>query len=400
MNIEKQIKKLYLFEFVNAINITDAVWVLFLLSRGYSLFEVGLAEGFFHIVSFICEVPSGFIADIFGRKRTMVAAGVAGAISALLMAASTGFIGICASMGFSALSYNLLSGTRQALTYDSLVMANKSEQYIKVSAVQNTIYRVMQALSSISSVVAVALGYMRAYLVSGLLALFSVIITLFIKEPIVTESQKYRQRSPLADLKSRLKKHINVSKDFLIHHPRTVCIMLADCSVACATYITFMLLQQHLVALGLPKAFIGTPLLIIQLAGAAGTALATRLKGHIFKIAICCAVGAGVGTVLAGSSILPLAVAGAVFANALDGAIDLQVGNILNQEFPSDQRATLVSVESMMYSLLMILVSPTVSFICNLQSVSVGISVLGIALVILTPVCGIIYKRGKVKFLV
>lgn len=392
MNINKQIKKLYLFEFANAINITDAVWVLFLLSRGFTLVQVGMAEGFFHLVSFLCEVPSGVAADLFGRKRTMAAAGIASMASALLMAFCSSFIGVCASMAFSALGYNLLSGTLQALTYDSLVTAGQEKRYIKVSAVQNTIYRAVRAISSLSSVAAVALGYMRAYLVSGLLALSSVLIALSLAEPLATETQKRCRQNPFDNLAGRLRKHIKISKDFLTHSHRTVCIMLADSSVACAVYLTFMLLQERLVVLGLPKAFIGTPLLIIQLSGAAGVAVASRIKSRFFKIAMVCAVGAGIGTVFAGSGILPLAVAGAVLAQAMDGAIDLQAGNLLNKEFPSDQRATLVSVESMMYSLLMIAASPAVGWVCDLHTAA-GIAVLGAALLISTPVCGVIYIK-------
>ena len=65
--------------------ITDVVWVLFLLERGYSLAQVGIAEGIFHITSVICEVPSGMIADILGRKRTMILAAIAGGVSSIFM---------------------------------------------------------------------------------------------------------------------------------------------------------------------------------------------------------------------------------------------------------------------------------------------------------------------------
>ena len=73
MNIEMQIKKLYAFDAALCLRITDAVWVLFLLNRGFSLAQVGMAEGIYHVISMFCEVPSGMAADLFGRKRTLVA---------------------------------------------------------------------------------------------------------------------------------------------------------------------------------------------------------------------------------------------------------------------------------------------------------------------------------------
>ena len=59
-----------------SLRITDAVWVALLAARGFSLWEIGLAESVFHIVSLLCEVPSGMAADLLGRKKTLVSGGV------------------------------------------------------------------------------------------------------------------------------------------------------------------------------------------------------------------------------------------------------------------------------------------------------------------------------------
>ncbi len=67
MNIKKQLRNLYLYEIISGFQIVDAVWVLFLLGRGFSLTQAGLAEGFFHMVSMCCEIPSGMLS---GYDRT------------------------------------------------------------------------------------------------------------------------------------------------------------------------------------------------------------------------------------------------------------------------------------------------------------------------------------------
>lgn len=45
MNIKKQLRNLYLYEIISGFQIVDAVWVLFLLGRGFSLAQAGLAHG-------------------------------------------------------------------------------------------------------------------------------------------------------------------------------------------------------------------------------------------------------------------------------------------------------------------------------------------------------------------
>ena len=37
MNIKKQLRKLYLYELISGFQIVDAVWVVFLLQRGFSI---------------------------------------------------------------------------------------------------------------------------------------------------------------------------------------------------------------------------------------------------------------------------------------------------------------------------------------------------------------------------
>lgn len=69
LNLKKQLVCIYTADFFSGLRITDAVWVALLAARGFSLWEIGLAESVFHVVSLLCEVPSGMAADLLGRKR-------------------------------------------------------------------------------------------------------------------------------------------------------------------------------------------------------------------------------------------------------------------------------------------------------------------------------------------
>ena len=128
MNLKKQLHRIYFYTFFSTLRLTDAVWVALLAARGYTLAQIGLAEGTFHLVSLLCEVPSGMAADLLGRRRTLVGSGALWMASALAMAFAPGFGLICAAMGLRALGYNLVSGTQEALTYDSLKTAGRERE--------------------------------------------------------------------------------------------------------------------------------------------------------------------------------------------------------------------------------------------------------------------------------
>ncbi len=167
MNLKRQFFFLHIYNFLVSFRVADGVWVVFLLARGFSLAQVGIAEGVFHVVSFLCEVPSGMLADLVGRKRTLALSGLFGMLSALAMAFSQDFFGVCLSMAFQALMYNLCSGTQEALTYDSLKAVGQEGSYLKRNAWLMGASQASASLSSLLGGAAALLGFFPAYLITA-----------------------------------------------------------------------------------------------------------------------------------------------------------------------------------------------------------------------------------------
>lgn len=71
LKIRKQIGKLYVHTALMSFGLAGASWVALLAARGFSLVQIGLAESVFHMTSLLFELPSGIIADAFGRKRAL-----------------------------------------------------------------------------------------------------------------------------------------------------------------------------------------------------------------------------------------------------------------------------------------------------------------------------------------
>ncbi|OLA23294.1 MAG: hypothetical protein BHW25_07895 [Faecalibacterium sp. CAG:82-related_59_9] len=109
MNLKKQLACLYTNYFFTGLRITDAVWVALLAARGFSLWEIGFAESVFHIISLLCEVPSGMAADLLGRKKALVFGGVCVVLYNLLMAFAPNLFFICVAMGLNAFASTMFS---------------------------------------------------------------------------------------------------------------------------------------------------------------------------------------------------------------------------------------------------------------------------------------------------
>ena len=167
MNLKKQLACLYTNNFFSGLRITDAVWVALLAARGYSLWEIGLAESVLHIVSLRCEVPSGMAADLLGRKKTLVVGGVCVVLYNLLMAVAPNLFFLCVAMALYALANAMFSGTTSALTYDSLKQCGKTDDYLKISANCSQIAMLANAVGSLASTLERFLHFSGFYLLSA-----------------------------------------------------------------------------------------------------------------------------------------------------------------------------------------------------------------------------------------
>lgn len=379
MNIKKQLRRLNLFGFTACLRIGDAVWVVLLVARGFSLWQIGVAEGVFHAVSLLCEIPSGMAADLIGRRRCLAAAGICGMASALLMALSSGFGGVCLAMGFSALACNFISGSDEALLYDSLLQCDRQDMYLACNAGYAQMQNLGSLLSNLASLLTGAMGHVGFYLVDAAVCLARTGSALALKEPVVTDQQQSRWTHPFRAIGRRFREHVRKVRDFLKNAPGAVMLMLADGLVGLPGYLTLMFLQQRLSQLGLSTMWLGLPVLCISLSRMAGVALGQRLTPRRLRtLYAMCALLAGGGTVLAGAAPMLLAVLGAMVAAASTDAWVLHLQKRLNDIFPSDHRATLVSVNMMAYSLLMILASPLTGFLGDISGTAgAGLCALG-----------------------
>ena len=376
MNIKKQLRKLYLYELISGFQIVDAVWVVFLLQRGFSIVQVGIAEGVFHVVSMCCEIPSGMLADLIGRKRTLVLSGMVSAAGSLCMILTDAFFMILVAMGLNALSYNLVSGSREALTYDSLLEAGAQEEYLRVSAIQEKLYLFVFAAANLFSVVTVSLGYEKGYLISMVQGICCSIVALRLWEP---GRENTKQQEKNRNWTRILKKHVIESGRFFVTHGFAARRMLISGVAAAGYYIVFMLLQQHLVEQGLQAKWIGIPLLLISFGGMAGASLGEKTgKVKIKFLLLAGGVLEGVLIVFSGMPVLPGCVLAAAFAHGISEMLAIRIGDENQKVFSSEVRATMVSVESMVYSVVMVVLSPVVGWLSEKFSISWAFGILGI----------------------
>lgn len=379
LNLKKQLACIYTSDFFSGLRITDAVWVALLAARGFSLWEIGLAESVYHIVSLFCEVPSGMAADLLGRRKTLLSGGVLTVTCNLLMAFAPNLFTICLAMGLNALAMTMFSGTFTALVYDSLKTEGREDEYIQVSANSSQISMLANAIGSLASLLKRFLGFAGFYLLSAAFEGVSTAALALMEEPIVTKAQASRGKHPLRALPEQFRQLVRDSLHVLHTCPMAVKLIASSALISVPSFLTKMFLQQRLVELGWPTELLFLPLLLGGLACVAGTEIGRRVRCRSMRrLYTACALLCGVGTLLVGAAPAWGGILGMMLVQGVLEVYLLHESQKLNDAIPSDQRATLISVDSMAYSLLMIPASPLVGAVGDaFGQAGAGLALLG-----------------------
>ena len=179
----KNIKLMYWIQVIGGLMFFLPIIALYLEQGLFTITNVAIVFAVEAIAMALFEVPTGAIADLFGRKRTITLASVfvLGGLVFLYIGGSMFFFILFAL--FNAFGRSLSSGTENALIYDTLKDENKENQYKKIIGTYSALW---------------PLGAVVGSLVGGYLATFSLslpvlytfipisivlILTFFLEEP-------------------------------------------------------------------------------------------------------------------------------------------------------------------------------------------------------------------------
>ncbi len=368
-NIKKQINILYITSVLGNLSITGA-WVAILASRGFSLVQIGLVETVFHITSLIFEIPSGLFADVYGRKKMLIISHMMAVAGSIIMALSGGFWMVCMAIAFHALSYNFASGSGDALAYDSLKSVNQQDTYETYSSNQMIIYRIGSAISTLCAGMALFMGYRPAYLLSGLTHFITLLITLKLEEiRIGTEEagagmeEVDKGMGVVTKILKEILRYFADSILFLKNNGMATKLMFFNSLVGAIDILLLFFLQAKLTSAGISNWGLGIALFLMELGGVAGARLITRVKKvryrHIFAI---CSIGVITGVLFEHTGIILAMSLGGFLSAMADDALQVRTDARLQDMFPSEQRATLISISSFTFSVIMIVLSPLAGY--------------------------------------
>ena len=183
MQLRHNILKMYLLKAVLWFMVAMPIIVLFFQEHGLSLTEVMLLQGIYSLSVALFEIPSGYIADIFGRKQTIVFSTIFSFIGYLVFSFYGGFYAFAIAQILVGVGGSLMSGSDSALIYDTLLETESKSSYTKIEGRNYAIGNFSEALAGVlGGFLAVSSIYLPIYVQTTIL-FFSIPIALTLVEP-------------------------------------------------------------------------------------------------------------------------------------------------------------------------------------------------------------------------
>ena len=374
-------------EFTSYFGITS-FWILFFIQNGLSLLQIGLLESIFHGTSLLCEIPSGMLADRFSYKANLYLARLASIGSSILILLGQGNFWIYAlAMMVNAWSYNSDSGTSTAFLYDSALEAGQKERYLQISSFLSGVAEVTRTLGTVVAGFFIHGALAWTYLIAIGLSFLSIILIYFMKEPMAK-----RGRNEVLTFKTIV---LQVRKEWQ-EKPVLFYWMMTYQLVGTLMCMFYFYYQQKISDL------VGWQVSLVMLIGSGLNLIAVYVASQIGKKwnsnrvfpTLVALTGLALLLVFSGTPFAFLLVY--LLTDTLYAVYQPIYFNDLQGYLPSSVRATMLSINSMLFSLSMIVIFPLTGWLIDRWGLVAVFLVLGLILLLIYPILIISLKRmGK-----
>lgn len=374
--LENNIIKLYGLSFLAGFQILMPIFVPLLQRHGLSMTQVLQTQAAFSLTVVLFELPSGYLADLWGRKNTLILGKVLSSFGFVALLSADSFSDYLLAEFVLGIAMSFISGSDIALLYDSClflervkakanaVADNESRQDSNLSSQFASHLGNLMSTSMLASAIAAALSSLlmlwsfESVLVAQVfVSLGALLLALSLFEPPI---KRMRKQSHTENF-SRIINHLLFSDRFL------VLIFMALIAYSMASFYAVWLIQKYWQLIDIPVAYFGLLWAVLNIAGSLSAKFAYRFEkrlGSVMLLLICALLPVGAYLGMAFSvGVFGIACGLAFFIARGISMVILKEG--LNSRVPSEFRATAMSMNSLGFRAVFILTAPLVGFVVD-----------------------------------
>ncbi len=352
------------------------VAVPFFQSKGLSMADVFTLQAFFGFVVLVSEVPSGYVADLFGRRNTLLAGSVLAGIGMSLLLVAEDFWGLVAFELALGIAHSLISGADIALLYDTELALGRGAQ------AQRQIVGRLYGFRTVSEAVAAVLCSLLllhsmelVVVVQAVIGWVPLLLALALVEPPGTRLQSGDHVGNMLDICRALLQRSKLLR----------LIVLALCIWSLTTFYAVWLLQKIWESQGIDLAYFGYLWAVLTVIASLAGRYAHKAEDALGTTGLLLFIG--LSPVAGYLGLEHFGVVGAYLASAtffISRGFGLVVlREALNSRIPSEYRATANSLTSFGFRGAFLLTGPWVGYYLDVWGMQATLYLLALATLVI-----------------
>ena len=362
--------------------------VPFYESNGLSMKDIMILQAVYSIAIVILEVPSGYLADVIGRKKTLIIGAVFGILGFTTYNFSFGFMGFLVAEIILGIGQSCISGADSAMLYDSLLDRGEEKKYTRFEGRITALGNVAEALAGIVGGLLVGITIRTPYLAQIFVAFIALPAAITLVEP--------SRKIPL--IKASMMEIVHIARFALITDRPLRRNILFSAITGCATLTMAWFAQPFFEYTRIDIAWFGILWTTLNLTVAITSYTAHRLEkrlGQRWSILLI-ALLVPLGYLALSRFNLPIGLVVLYMFYLVRGYATPVLKDYINRITASHIRATVLSVRNFIIRLLFALCGPLLGWVKYIYSLPQALALAGFIFLIISILTAILFvSSGK-----
>jgi len=378
-----------LFQILASLSFFAPIIVLFWQDNGLSLTQIMVLQSIFAILVVLLEIPTGYFADVVGRKKSLVIGSLMILGATIVYAEGYSFSHFLLAEAFWALSISFISGSDSAFIFDTLKSLKQEKKYKKIWG--NVLFYSLIAMA-VAHVIGGFLGqvsYRLTFWVMIPFIIIAIFIALSLKEPA--------RHKPILK-KGYVKELIFIIKYSMLKNKKLKWLIIYSGIIFSFNQSVLWFYQPYFLISGVDIMYFGIIFASFQVVAALSSKYAHALEqklGEKYSLVMLIFL-VSASYLLMSNFVLLFSFSFAFLHQFVRGFSKVVITDYINKLANSDIRATILSAQSMSGRLIYALIVPIFGWVADVYTLINALTIIGIsALVIGIPVI-LIMKKNRV----
>jgi MFS family permease len=364
--------KLNIIKFSKWFSLVMPIIVPFYQSNQLSITEIMLLKSVYSIVVVILELPSGYIADVLGRKKTLIAGSFLAAAGFIIYSFSHSYSGFLLAEIALGAGHSFVSGADSAMLYDTLASRDRHREYAKYEGLNASVGNFSEAFAGLAGGAIALISLRLPFYFQAIIASAAIPASITLVEPAFSTLKSWEERGGWRNILETVRQIVFKEKDLRFN-------LLFSSIIGAATLQMAWFAQPLFEKMLLPLALYGTVWTALNLITGGSSILAHRIEQGMGEKITMGVIAFFIPLMMIISGIIPeyMIIPLLVMFYFLRGVATPVLKDYINRHTQSRVRATVMSLRDLTIRVFFAMFAPLAGYFTDHYSLGAGLAISG-----------------------